>query len=101
MAIMKDDSTIVIPKLYNFVKPFITKNDSKFRANIAKFVNDRHELLFALAPYDRIYFNQTDIDLMFKSLGFTENDVRNIIQDCYFYDIPINPQCIKEPYVLA
>ena len=101
MATMKDDSKIVVPKLYNFIKPFITKNDSKFRANIAKFVNDRHELLFALAPYDRIYFNQTDIDLMFKSLGFTENDVRSIIQDCYFYDIPINPQCVKEPYILV
>lgn len=101
MGIVKGDSNVVVPKLYNFIKPLITKNDSKFRANIAKFINDRHELLFALAPYDRIYFNQSDIDNMFKALGTTEDEVKAIIRDCFFYDIPYNPQCVKEPYVLV
>ena len=101
MGILKADSNIVVPKLYNFIKPLITKNDSKFRSNIARFINDRHELLFALAPYERIYFNQTDIDNMFKALGTTEAEVKAIIRDCFFYDIPYNPQCAKEPYVLV
>jgi hypothetical protein len=101
MGILKADSNIVVPKLYNFIKPLITKNDSKFRSNIARFINDRHELLFALAPYDRIYFNQSDIDNMFKALGTTEAEVKAIIRDCFFYDIPYNPQCAKEPYVLV
>lgn len=95
------DSTVLVKKLYKFVSNCLDKNDSKFRANIAKFMNSRHQQLFDIAPYDRIYFNQTDIDLMFNSLGIKEKDVVNIVRECFFWDIPINPQCIKEPYVLV
>lgn len=98
---MVSDSNVLIKKLYPIVEKCLDKNDNKFRANIAKFINDRHELLFAIAPYDRIYFNQTDIDNMFNSLGLTEKEVREIMKECYFWDIPINPQCVKEPYVMT
>ena len=66
------DTYIVIPKLYGIVSKAIETRDSQFRANVAKFINDRHEQLFDIAPYDRIYFNQKDIDLMFKSLNLDE-----------------------------
>lgn len=96
-----EDSTVLVNQLYKVVADHLSKNDNKFRANIAKFINDRHELLFAIAPYDRIYYNQTDIDLMFNSLDLKEIDVKNIIKNCFFFDIPYNPQCAKEPYVLT
>ena len=96
-----DDSKVLITKLYKLVSNCLDKNDSKFRANIAKFMNDRHEQLFDIAPYDRIYFNQTDVDLLFKSLGTTEKEVATIMSECFFWDIPYNPQCAKEPYVMT
>ena len=92
-------TSVIIKKLYPMVETALNKNDSKFRNNIAKFINDRHELLFAIAPYDRIYFNQTDIDNMYKSLGITEKEVTDIMKETYFWDKPYNPQCAKEPYV--
>lgn len=92
-------TSVIIKKLYPLVETALNKNDSKFRNNIAKFINDRHELLFAIAPYDRIYFNQTDIDNMYKSLGITEKEVTDIMKETYFWDKPYNPQCAKEPYV--
>lgn len=95
------DSNIIVKKVYPIVESALNKNDSKFRANIAKFINDRHELLFDVAPYDRIYFNQTDIDNMYNSLGITEKEIENIMKECFFWDQPYNPQCAKEPYVMT
>ena len=96
-----NDSNVIIKRLYPLVSGLLAKNDAKFRDNIAKFINARHELLFDIAPYDVIYFNQTDIDNMYKALGTTENEVRDIMKDCFFWDKPYNPQCAKEPYVMT
>ena len=96
------DTYIVIPKLYGIVSKAIETRDSQFRANVAKFVNDRHEQLFDIAPYDRIYFNQKDIDLMFKSLNLDEKEILNIIQNtCYYTESGYNPPCAREPYVMV
>lgn len=95
------DSNVLIKDLYPFISSALDKNSNKFMNSINKFINDRHQQLFDIAPYDRIYFNQTDIDNMYQSLGITEKEVINIVQNCFFWDIPINPQCIKEPYVLT
>ena len=77
----QEDSDVIIKKLYPLVSQALSKRDSKFRANIAKFINDRHDLLFDIAPYDRIYFNQTDIDDLFKSLDIQEKQVLEIIKE--------------------
>lgn len=97
----QSDSNIIIKKIYPLVEQCLAKNESRFRSNIAKFINDRHELLFAIAPYDRIYFNQTDIDNMYKSLGITEREIEEIMKECFFFGLPYNPQCAKEAYVMT
>lgn len=96
----RTDSNIFIKKLYPVIEKCMDKNESKFRANVNKFINDRHDLIFDIAPYDRIYFNQTDIDNLFKSVGITEKEVETIMSECFYWDIPYNPQCAKEPYVV-
>lgn len=98
---MNQDSDVIVKKVYKVIESCLNKNDSKFRNNIAKFMNDRHELIFDIAPYDRIYFNQTDIDDMYNSLGTTEKEIENIMRECFFWDQPLNPQCAKEPYVMT
>lgn len=94
-------TNVFLTKLYPLIENSLKKNDSKFRANIAKFINDRHELLFEIAPYDRIYFNQIDIDNMYTSLGISEQEVENIMKNCFFWNQPYNPACAKEPYVMT
>lgn len=96
---MLEDTGIIGKKIYPLVETALQKNDSKFKANIKKFFQDRHEQLFAIAPYDRIFFNQTDIDNLFKSLGLQEASIKLIMRDIFFWDQPYNPQCAKEPYV--
>lgn len=96
---MVQDSEIIGKKIYPIIASALKKNDAKFKNNIKKFIQDRHEQLFAVAPYDRIFFNQTDIDNMFKSLDISESSIRTLMMETYYWDKPLNPQCAKEPYV--
>ena len=93
------DTDVIGKKIYPIVSAALQKNESKFKANIKKFFQDRHEQLFAIAPYDRIYFNQTDIDNIYKSLGLQEIQILQLMKEVFFWNEPYNPQCAKEPYV--
>lgn len=93
------DSKVIIKDLYPLVAKALDKNDKKFRDNIAKYFQDRHKELFDIAPYDRIYFNQRDLDALWASIGLTEQEVINVMKKSFFWNIAYNPQCAKEPYV--
>ena len=92
-------TSVIIQKLYPFVAKALDKNAKKVHNCIGKFMTDHHELIYDIAPYDRIYYNKSDSDALFEAYGFTEQQVIDILQNAYFWDIPINPQCVKEPYV--
>ncbi len=96
---MVSDTMIISKKIYPIVEKALTTNSNKFKVNIKKFFQDRHEQVYAIAPYDRIFFNQTDIDNMFKSLGITEIQIEQLLKEVFFWDQPYNPQCAKTPYV--
>ena len=97
---MSNSDTIVISKkIYPVIEKALTTNVNKFKSNIKKFFQDRHEQIYAIAPYDRIFFNQTDIDNMFNSLGLKEIQIKMLMEEIYFWDQPYNPQCAKEPFV--
>ena len=94
-------STVLCTTLYKKISESLDKNQDKYTSNIAKFLNKNHDKIHDIAPYDNIYFTKFDIDDMFKSLNIAEQEVNNIMKDCYFYNVPINPECVKEPYVEA
>ena len=90
---------VLCTNLYKKVSESLDKNTNSFINNISKFMNKNHEKIHDIAPYDNIYFTKYDIDDMFNSLKLSQEDVDNIMKDCYFYNVPINPECVKEPYV--
>ena len=96
---MVNDTLVISKKIYPVIEKALTTNTNKFKANIKKFFQDRHELVYAIAPYDRIFFNQIDIDNMFNSLGLKEINIETLMREVYFWDTPYNPQCAKVPYV--
>ena len=96
---MVGNTMVINKKIYPVVEKALQKNDAKFKANIKKYFQDRHEQVYAIAPYDRIFFNQTDIDNMFNSLGLKEINIEYLMRETYFWDQPLNPQCAKAPYV--
>ena len=100
MANYKDKvESILVKKLYPLVAEALSKNTSKLMDHINKFFNKNHKQIYDISTYDNIYYNQSDIDDLFRSVGLTEQGVLAIIKQCYFYSLPINPQCVKEPYV--
>lgn len=98
---MKQDTSIIIEKLYPLIEQKLDKNSRKFKAMIGNFINTRHKELYEVAPYDRIFFNKKDVDNIFVSLNLTENEVISIMKDCFYWDINISPKAAKEPYVLV
>lgn len=93
------DSEILRTRLYPVVAAALDKNSRKFIDNIARYFNSKHEEIHEIAPYTRIYFNQNNVNDLFRSIGITEAEVKNIIKDCFFWDIGYVPLCAKEPYV--
>lgn len=92
-------TSVVSNQLYNFTAPLIEKNGNSFMRMISDFLNKNHDSLYDIAPYDNILFSASDKAKIFLSLGITENQVAEILKDCFWYNKPINPQAAKEPYV--
>lgn len=95
------DSNYILDELYPLVKSKLdNKNiERKFISNIAQFFNAKSTQINDIAPYTNIYFNQSDLDKLFKSIDITEKEVINILSKCWFWDQDIRPKCTKEPYV--
>lgn len=101
MPRLKNDSIIINNELYKKVSTAIKANERKFFNTVNKFFNERHQLVHDIAPYDRILYNQKDIDAVFDSLGLNEKEILSMIRNCAFYGQASNPQCAKEPITLV
>ena len=64
---MKNTEAIV-KKIYPIVETQIKKNLSNYKRYIGKFISDRSEDLYDIAPYRRIYFTPKDEDELFNTL---------------------------------
>lgn len=95
------DTNVIVKKLYPLIAKSLDKSYMPFKKVVAEFINSRYDDMYAPAPYNVIYFSQTDIDKLFKSLEITEEQVIGIMEECSYWGIPYNPQCAKEPYVVT
>ena len=57
-----EDSNVIIKELYPFVESAIKEKTRSFLQNVSKFFNARHEDLYDVAPYNRIYFNKNTVE---------------------------------------
>lgn len=94
-------SNVIVKKLYPMIESSLNKNTNKFKDAIAIFINKNSGQLYDVAPYDIIYHTQSDIDAIFAALKITQNEVVEVMKECYFWNIPYNPPAAKEPYVLV
>lgn len=98
---MVNDSNYIIKSLYPIVEKALNTNANKFINNINSFMNKNHNDLYAIAPYKIILFGKTEVDNIYKSLGFTEQDILPALVNIWYWDKPHNPGCAKEPYILV
>ena len=95
------DSNYILDELYPLVKSKLDNKsiERKFISNIAQFFNIKSTQINDIAPYTNIYFNQSDLDKLFKSIDKKKKEVIDILSKCWFWDQDIRPKCTKEPYV--
>ena len=101
MATMKnsDDSKVFEESLYPLVEKSLKTNANNLVRYIGRFIERRHDEIYAIAPYDRIFYGQSDVDEFFRSINIKEGEVKQIMRNCFFYDIKYNPTCAKEAYI--
>ena len=101
MADYTKETFAFVDNLCPIVKKALESNLTKFKNCIADFMNANSKVIYDIAPYDIIYYGQDKIDKLFKSLNMTEQQVRDAMEDAFYWHIPYKPEAAKEPYVLV
>lgn len=92
---------VIIEKVYPMVEKSLNTNLNKYKNAIADFINKNSALLYDVAPYNNIRYTESDAQKLFSSFDFTENDICEVMKDCFYWNIPYRPQAAKEPYVIV
>lgn len=99
---MAKNTSAIKDKLYNKMTKLVEKNGSKLKQCIGRFLALREESLYAIAPYDRIFFGDRDLEDFYKSIGITEAEVLDAIRYTYYYPVAnFNPRSAKDPFTVA
>ena len=96
-------TSIIAKKIYPIIQESFDKKNTitRYKKNIQNFIEARSKELYEIAPYTRIYFTQKDVDNFFRSVGFTENQIRNELKNTYYWNMRFNPQAAKDPFTVA
>ena len=93
---MKNTEAIV-KKIYPIVEAQIKKNLSNYKRYLGKFISDRSEDLYDIAPYRRIYFTPKDEEELFNTLKIDKKVISNHMEDTYYAKIAsFNPAAAKD-----
>ena len=95
------DSNIIVQKIYPIVSKSLEKNTKKLLNIIGVFMTKNSQQIYDIAPYDNIYYGRQDIDDLFRALEISENEILNLLKECFFWKLAYRPLAIKEPYVVV
>ena len=93
-------TSVINQKLYPIVAKKMDTRASSVKKEFGAFFS-RNPLIYETAPYDIIYYKDSDKDAFFKALDLKEEEVIEIMKDCFYWDKPYNPPAAKEPYVVV
>lgn len=99
---MNKQGEVIKKNLYPIIEVMLNKKGSSFKQCVGRFMSRRNKELFDIAPCDRIYFGEEDIDDFYKSTGLKEDLIREKIKDAYYYEMPnFNPRAAKDEFTVA
>lgn len=91
------NTTAILNKIYPLVESSIKKNLNSYKKYLGKFISDRSEDLYDIAPYRRIYFTQKDEDDLFNVLHIDRKNISAYLSDTYYASIAsFNPAAAKD-----
>ena len=65
---MAKNTDVLVKQLYPKVANSLDRGLNRYKSCISRFIGNRNKELFDIAPCDRIYFGQTDLDDFYISL---------------------------------
>lgn len=93
-------TSIINQKLYPVIAKKMDTRAAQVKKEFGAYFN-RNPQIYDVAPYDLIYYKDSDKDAFFKALDIKEEEINNIMKDCFYWNIPYNPGAAKEPYVVT
>jgi hypothetical protein len=93
----KFETTAILDLVYPIVEKALDTNYSKWKHCMSEFIQKRSSMLFDIAPFDRIYYNDIDRDTLFTSLGINRKDIRAGMKETYYWNMsPFKPASAKD-----
>lgn len=100
----KKSNDIIKSKIYPLVEKAISNStiQKKYTDLIGRFIVNNHNILYDNAPYDIIYYRESDIDELFNTLKLNREEIYNILKTTYYFDMTnFNPEAAKAEYVIV
>jgi len=92
----------ILKGIYPIISSSLSKNTTKFKKLIARFIEKRSTELFDTAPCSRIPFLKDDVDEFYKTLNIKESDIEKELAKTYYWNIAnFNPRAAKDPVSVA
>ena len=92
----------IITEIYPLVTASMGKNVNKFKKCVGDFMQRRSKELYDIAPCDRIYFGQTDLDEFYKATELDMNKLSTAISHTYYAPMAnFNPRAAKDEFTVA
>ena len=85
---MSKSTKAILTGLVPIVNSYLSKNTSKVKNCIDKFINDRNKFIFDTCPCDRIYYTEADADMMFSAVGIDRETVQKHLKNTYYFAMP-------------
>ena len=73
-----------------------------WRRYMAKYIQSRHEKLYAIAPYENIYFLANDVTEYYKATNINKSLVNKELKNTYYYPVSnFNPAYAKDDITIV
>ena len=98
---MKNDK-VIVTGIYPLVSAAISKYINQYKNCVGRFMSKRSKELYDIAPCDRIFFGQEDVDDFYKSINLPESKITEYLRNTYYYNIAnFNPRAAKDEFAIA
>ena len=91
------NSEAVLKEIYPKVEQGLSKRLPQWKQCISRFIHDRSQALFDSMPVDRIYYHDSDREILFNALDLDMKEINAYMKHTYYANIKkFNPQAAKD-----
>ena len=87
----------ILEQIYPIVENSMNKRYNYWKRCMSEFMQYRSQMLFDIAPFDRIYYNDQDRDSFFTALDIDRRIIQDCLRNTYYWNInPFKPAAAKD-----